>query len=82
MVKSPPAVQEAQATSGLIPGSRQSPGGEGVAAHPTCLENPVDRGAWQAVVHGVAKRHNHAHVWPHTQNSTRKSFAVFMDSNV
>ena len=41
---------------GLIPRSRRSPGGE--YANPlqySCLENPMDRGAWWATVHGVTK---------------------------
>ena len=41
---------------GLIPGSGQSPGeGNGNALQSSCLENSMDRGAWQATVHGVAK---------------------------
>ena len=41
---------------GLIPGSRRSPGeGNGNPLQYSCLENPMDRGAWQATVHGVAK---------------------------
>ena len=41
---------------GLIPGSGRSPGeGSGNPLQYSCLENPVDRGAWQARVHGVAK---------------------------
>ena len=40
----------------LIPGSGQSPGeGNGNALQSSCLENSMDRGAWQATVHGVAK---------------------------
>ena len=42
--------------SGLIPGSRRSPG-EGIS-YPlqySCLENPMDRGAQWATVHGVAE---------------------------
>ena len=42
---------------GLIPGLGRSPG-EG-NSHPfqySCLENPMNRGAWQAAVHGVTKR--------------------------
>ena len=42
--------------TGLIPGSGGSPGGEN--ANPlqySCLENPMDRGAWQAIVHGIAE---------------------------
>ena len=40
----------------LIPGSGRSPG-EGNSNPPQdfCLENPVDRGAWQVTVHGVAR---------------------------
>ena len=41
---------------GLIPGSGRSPGEENVKPlQYSCLENPVDRGAWQATAHGVAK---------------------------
>ena len=41
--------------SGLIPGSGTSPGEEHVCPHRySCLENPMDRGAWQAIVHGAA----------------------------
>ena len=39
-----------------IPGSGKSPGeGNGKPFQYSCLENPLDRGAWQATVHGVAK---------------------------
>ena len=41
---------------GLIPGSGRSPGKEnGNPLQYFCLENPMNRGAWQATVHGVAK---------------------------
>ena len=41
---------------GLIPGSGRSPGeGHGNPLQHSCLENPMDRGAWWAIVHGVAK---------------------------
>ena len=45
---------------GLIPGSERSPGeGNGNPLQYSCLENPMDRGAWQAAVHGVARvRHD------------------------
>ena len=40
----------------LIPGSRRSPGGKhGNPLQSSCPENPMDRGAWRAAVHGVAK---------------------------
>ena len=41
---------------GLIPGSGRSPGEEnGNPLQYSCLENPTDRGAWWATVHGVAQ---------------------------
>ena len=41
---------------GLIPGLGRSPGGgNGNLFQYSCLENPTDRGAWWATVHGVAK---------------------------
>ena len=42
--------------AGSIPGSGRSPGkGHGNAVQYSCLENPMDRRAWQARVHGVTK---------------------------
>ena len=41
---------------GLIPGSGRTPGGgHGNPLQDSCLANPMDRGAWWAVVHGVTK---------------------------
>ena len=41
---------------GSIPGSGRSPGeGNGNSLQYSCLENPMDGGAWWAIVHGVAK---------------------------
>ena len=41
---------------GSIPGSGRSPGEEnGNPLQKSCLENTMDRGAWQATVHGVAE---------------------------
>ena len=41
---------------GLSPGLGRSPGeGNGTPLQYYCLENPMDRGAWQAAVYGVAK---------------------------
>jgi len=41
---------------GSIPRSGRSPGeGNGNPLQYSCLENPTDRGAWQATVHGIAK---------------------------
>ena len=42
--------------SGLIPGLGRSSGeGNGYLLQYSCLENPMDRGAWWATVHGIAK---------------------------
>ena len=42
--------------TGSIPGSGRSPGeGNGNPFQYSCLENPMDRGAWRAMVHGVAE---------------------------
>ena len=41
---------------GLIPGLGRSPrGGHGNPLQHSCLENPMDRGAWRATVHGVER---------------------------
>ena len=41
---------------GLIPGSGRSPGeGNGISLHYSCLENSMDKGAWQATVRGGCK---------------------------
>ena len=53
MVKRLPATQE---TQGSIPGLGKSPGeGNGDPLQYFCLENPMDKEAWQATAHGVAK---------------------------
>ena len=44
------------ADPGLIPGSGRSPGeGNGNPLQYSCLENPMDGGAWRATVHGVTE---------------------------
>ena len=41
---------------GSVPGSGRSPGeGNGYPLQYSCLENPMNREAWRATVHGVAK---------------------------
>ena len=51
--KNPPANA---GNMGLIPGSGRSPGGgHGNPLQYSCLENPMDRGAWRAAVHGITK---------------------------
>ena len=56
VVKNPPANAEDAGDTGLIPGLGRPPGGEnGNPFQYSCLENPMDRGAWRATVHRVAK---------------------------
>ena len=53
MVKKPPANA---GDMSLIPGSgRSSGGGTGNSLQYSCLENSMDRGAWQATDHGIAE---------------------------
>ena len=58
--------------AGLIPESeRYTGGGHGNPLQYTCLENPLNRGAWQATVHRVAKnwtplKRQHTHTHTHT----------------
>ena len=62
MVKNPPASAR---DAGLIPELGRSPGGgHGNPLWYSCWENPMDRGAWWATVHGVTKNR--------TQLSTRE----------
>ena len=52
MVKNPLA----KADEGSILGSGRSPGGgNGSPLQHSCLENPMDRGAWRAIVHRVSE---------------------------
>ena len=47
---------------GLTPGLGRSSGeGNGNPLQYSCLENPMDRGAWRATVHGVAKSQTQLH---------------------
>ena len=56
MVKNSPANAGDTRDTGSIPGSGRSPGRErGTPLLYSCLENPMDRGAWRATVCGAAK---------------------------
>ena len=56
MVKNLPANTGDRRDAGLIPGLGRSPGGgNGNPLQYSCLEISMDRGAWWAIVHGVAK---------------------------
>ena len=65
MVKNWPANAEDTRDAGLIPKSGRSTGeGNGNPLQYSCLENPMDRGAWWAAVHGVEK--SQVHLSTHT----------------
>ena len=78
MVKNPSANAGDKRDTGSIPGSGGSPGGgHGNPLQYYCLGNPMDRGAWRATVHGVAKSQTrlkrlsmHAHTCQRTKAAT------------
>ena len=56
VVKNLPANAGDERDEGLVPGSGRSPGGgHGNPLQSSGLGNPMDRGAWWAIVHRVAK---------------------------
>ena len=56
MVKNPPTNAGDIRDAGLISGSGRSPGGgNGNPLQYSCLENSMDREAWQATIHGVTE---------------------------
>ena len=56
MIKNPPANAGHVRDVGSIPGlGRSLGGGQGIPLQYSCLENPMDRGAWWATLHGVTK---------------------------
>ena len=69
VVQNPNAREGDARDRSLIPGSRKSPGEENDnPLQYSCLENPMDRGAWRATVYGVAESNTSEHarwVTPH-----------------
>ena len=56
MVKNLPADTRDERDTGLTPVLGRSPGvGNSNPLQSSCLENSMDRGAWQAIVHGITK---------------------------
>ena len=56
VVKNPPANAQGARNSGSVPGLGRSPGeGSGNPLQYSCQDNPMDKGAWRAIVHRVAK---------------------------
>ena len=74
VIKSPPANAGNVTNAGSIPGLRRSPEeGHDNPVQYSCLENPMDRRAWQATVHWVTESQTqlkqlstHAHIYIHT----------------
>ena len=67
VVKDLPASAGDARDVGSIPGSGRSPGeGNGSPLQYSCLENPLDRGAWRATVHGVTKSQTCLNDWAST----------------
>ena len=67
MVKNPPAIAGDAGDAGSILGSGRSPGGgNGNLPQYFCLENPMGRGAWWAMVHRVTKRPDRSNLAEHS----------------
>ena len=76
VVKNPPANAGDVRDMGLIPGSGRPPGeGNDNPLQYSCLENSMDRGAWWAAIHRIAKESDtteqltHTHTHTHTFNT-------------
>ena len=71
VVKNLPANAGDAGDPGSIPGLGRSPGGgNGNLLWYSCLENTMDRGAWQATVHGVPKSQTLLSDWAYTHTHT------------
>ena len=79
-IKNLPANAGDARDTGSTPGSGRFPGvGNGSPLQYSCLENPMDRGAWWVIVHGVSKSgtqlsvcaraHTHTHTHTHTHSA-------------
>ena len=80
VVKNLPANARVAGDVHLVPGLERFPGeGKGNPLHYSCLENSMDRGAWQAIVHGITELdmteqlivHTHTHTHTHTHKCKR-----------
>ena len=69
VVKNPPTNARYIRDAGSIPGSERSPGrGHGNPVQYSCLENPMDRGAWWTTVHKILKSQTLLSDRAHTHN--------------
>ena len=75
LLKNPTVNAEVTRGMSLIPWSGRSPGkGNGNPLQYSCLGNPMDRGAWQATVHGVTKSRTPLSDW----TTTKKCFVAHL----
>ena len=87
VVKNPPANAGDTGDVGSVPGSGRSPGeGNGNPLQYSCLENSMDREAWWATVHGVAKNwtrlSTHVHLKSQLCHSTPQSLPRILAGNM
>ena len=69
VVKNSPASAGGTKETGLLPTLGRPPGGgNGNPLQYLCLENPMDRGIWQAAVHGVAKSWTRLRNWARSKH--------------
>ena len=90
-VKNPPANAGDIREAGSIPGlGRSSREGHGNPPQYSCLENPIDRGTWRAIVHGVTKSQTqlkllnmhtctHVNMYVYTNIGTRKEKCTVLE---
>ena len=82
MIKNQPAKAGDAGDLGSIPALGRSPGvGLGNPLQYSCLENPTDRGAWWATVHGVAETQTRLSTHTHARDTTElELFAALLPS--
>ena len=80
VVKNSPANVGDVRVVGSIPGSGRSPGGgHGNPLQYFCLKNPMDRGNWQATIHGITKSWTRLSLHTHTHTHTHPTQAVITE---
>ena len=76
-VNKPPANTRDSGDVGSIPQLGRSPrGGHGNSLQYSCLENSMDSGAWQAIIHGVTK--DGTQLSPHAHRYTLYTYALYI----
>ena len=80
VIKNPTANAEDTRDSGSIPGSGRYPGvGNGNPLQYSCLEDSMDKGAWRAIVYGVAKSRTRLSVWALLLNWDSRNYDLRKD---